>query len=104
MSTRSKPAASSTVAADVVVEARPPAWPRAAIERMNTSRSPAYDCIRTRSPRRAPPVIGDEGSTATTATARPALRTSPMRAATSVDLPAPGGPVIPTRWARPAVG
>ena len=39
---------------------------------MNTSRSPAYDCIRTRSPSSAPPVIGDDGSTATTATARPA--------------------------------
>ena len=27
-----------------------------------------------------------------------------MSAATSVDLPDPGGPVIPTRWARPASG
>ena len=47
-------------------------------------------------------MIGDDGSTATTATARPALRTSPIRAATRVDLPAPGGPVIPTTWAPPA--
>ena len=76
MSTRSNPAASSTAAAAVVVEARPPAWPRDAIERMNTSGSPAYDCIRTRSPSSAPPVIGDDGSTATTATARPAARTT----------------------------
>ena len=41
MRTRSKPAASSTAAAAVVVEASPPACPREAIERMNTSRSPA---------------------------------------------------------------
>ena len=27
-----------------------------------------------------------------------------MSAATRVDLPDPGGPVIPTRWARPATG
>jgi predicted aconitase with swiveling domain len=75
-----------------------------AIDRMNTSGSEAYDCIRTRSPRRAPPVIGDDGSTATTATARPAVRSAPIIVATSVDLPAPGGPVIPTRWARSAIG
>ncbi len=47
-------------------------------------------------------MIGLDGSTATTATARPARRTSAISAATSVDLPEPGGPVIPTRWARPA--
>ena len=35
--TRSKPAASRTAPAAPVVEASPPAWPRAAIERMNTS-------------------------------------------------------------------
>ena len=39
--TMSKPAASSTVAATVEVAARPPAWPRDAIERMNTPSSPA---------------------------------------------------------------
>ena len=47
-------------------------------------------------------MIGDDGSTATTATVRPAARSSAISAATSVDLPAPGGPVIPTRWAAPA--
>src|SRR6185503_12761596 len=60
--------------------------------------------MRTRSPSRAPPVMGLEGSTATTATGRPASRALPMSAATSVDLPEPGGPVMPTRWARPATG
>ena len=37
----SKPAASSTAAATVEVAARPPAWPRDAIDRMNTPSSPA---------------------------------------------------------------
>ena len=49
-------------------------------------------------------MIGDDGSTATTATVRPASRSSAISAATSVDLPAPGGPVIPTRCAPPASG
>jgi hypothetical protein len=39
--TMSKPQASRTAAAAAEVEARPPAWPRAAIERMKTSRSEA---------------------------------------------------------------
>ena len=103
-STRSNPAASSTVAALVLVAARPPACPRDAMLRMKTPSSVAYACIRTRSPRSAPPVIGDEGSTATTATVRPARRASAIRAATSVLLPAPGAPVIPTRCADPAPG
>src|SRR5450759_3093624 len=60
--------------------------------------------MRTRSPRTAPPVIGLDGSTATTATGRPARRSSAINAATSVLLPAPGGPVIPMSWARPASG
>ena len=53
-----KPAASMTAAAATVLAARPPEWPRDAIERMNTSSSVAWICIRTRSPRMAPPVIG----------------------------------------------
>ena len=104
MRMRSKPEASITAAAAVDVEASPPAWPRDAIERMNTSPSPAYACIRTRSPSSAPPVIGLEGSTATTPTERPAARTRSIREATSVDFPEPGGPVMPTRCARPACG
>ncbi len=104
MRIRSKPAASSTAAAAVEVDARPPACPRDAIERMKTSSSAACACMRTRSPSSAPPVIGLDGSTAMTATVRPTRRTSTIKAATSVDLPDPGGPVIPTRCARPAVG
>ena len=43
------------------VAARPPEWPRDAMERMNTSSSVAWICIRTRSPRIAPPVMGRTG-------------------------------------------
>src|SRR5258706_1501410 len=39
-----------------------------------------------------------------TPTERPRSRASAMRAETSVDLPEPGGPVIPTRWAGPPWG
>ena len=46
-------------------------------------------------------MIGLDGSTATTATVRPAARSSPIRAATSVDLPAPGGPVMPDEMGVP---
>ena len=44
--------------------------------RMNTPASPACACMRTRSPRIAPPVNGLVGSTATTPTVRPAARSS----------------------------
>ena len=61
--------------------------------------------MRTRSPRIAPPVNGDDGSMASTATslARRA-RTWPISALVSVDLPAPGAPVIPTVYASPPSG
>ena len=45
-----------------------------AIERMNTPGSVAWSCMRTRSPRIAPPVNGDDGSTASTATSSPSDR------------------------------
>src|SRR5450432_203627 len=57
--------------------------------------------MRMRSPRIAPPVKGEEGSTATMPTRFPSDRHSCARRCTSVDLPAPGGPVIPTTRARP---
>jgi hypothetical protein len=99
-----KPQASSTAAASAVVPARPPRWPREAIERMKTSRSLACSCMRIRSPRMAPPVIGLEGSMARTATARPSARATRTSAAASVDLPLPGGPVTPTTCPCPASG
>ena len=42
--------------------------PRVAIDLMNRPASVACSCIRTRSPRIAPPVNGDDGSIASTAT------------------------------------
>src|SRR5579872_2219732 len=60
--------------------------------------------MRMRSPRTAPPVNGLVGSTATTPTRRPSRRIVPTSAAISVLLPAPGGPVTPTTYARPVWG
>ncbi len=101
MRTREKPAASSTSHTWAVWTASPPMLPRVAIERMNTPGSPASSPIRTRSPSRAPPLKGLVGSTATIATVSPRRRHAWARRATSVLLPAPGGPVMPTRNARP---
>src|ERR671915_1326689 len=55
--------------------------------------------MRARSPSREPPERLDEGSTARTATVRARSRHSETSADRSVDLPAPGGPVTPTRCA-----
>ena len=67
-STTSQPAASSTRIACGVAQARPPRWPREAIDRMKTPPSVAWSCMRTRSPSRAPPENGEDGSTASTPT------------------------------------
>ena len=93
--------------------AAPAAWPRTgrrgargeAIERMKTPGSVAWSCIRTRSPSSAPPENGDDGSTASTPTRRPARAAARATSAeVVVDLPTPGEPVSPTTWARPAYG
>ena len=57
--------------------------------------------IRTLSPRMAPPVRGDDGSTASTAGRRPFSARRMVHAAVRVDFPEPGGPVSPTTWALP---
>ena len=64
MMTTSRPAASSTSATSLVARASPPRCPRVAMLRMNTPGSAACACMRTRSPRIAPPVNGLVGSTA----------------------------------------
>src|SRR6188474_3138376 len=79
--------------------ASPPRLPRVAMLRMKTSGSVACSPIRTRSPRIAPPVKGLVGSTATTPTWTSFERRRRAYSATSVDFPAPGGPVTPTRGA-----
>src|SRR5438093_5304557 len=68
---------------------------------MNTPGSVACSCIRSRSPSSAPPVNGDVGSMARTATdgwrGRPGRTGSPA----SLDFPPPGEPVSPTVEALP---
>ncbi len=78
--------------------------PRDASERMNTHSAAPASPMRMRSPSTAPPVIGLDGSTATTAIRRPRDACSRTSASISVDLPAPGEPVMPTTCARPAKG
>ena len=75
-----------------------------AIERMNTPGSMKWSCMRTRSPRMAPPEKGDDGSMASTATSLPVARTVPMSPVVSVDFPAPGAPVRPTVTVWPPSG
>ena len=55
-STRSIPSASKTRTASKVARAKPPAWPRVAIDRMKTPGSTPVSAMRMRSPRTAPPV------------------------------------------------
>jgi len=106
--TGSNPTASNNRSASGTANANPPEWPRVAIDRMNATlglpSGAAKSSIRIRSPRIAPPVSGDEGSTASTAGECPAATRSPTRRPTSVDFPEPGAPVIPTTWATPACG
>ena len=98
---QSNPAASSTRPASAAVADRPPRCPRVAMLRMKTPRSSAWPCMRTRSPRIAPPVKGLVGSTASTPTVAPDARSVAVSRSTSVLLPAPGGPVTPMIVARP---
>ena len=95
------PKASSSLITSPVARARPPRLPRVAMLRMKTSGSSVWVCIRIRSPRTAPPVNGLDGSTAMIPTDSPSPRSKVVSRSTSVDLPAPGGPVIPSTWARP---
>src|SRR5262245_676 len=94
--TRSNAAARIATAAQVC-SAMPPRRSRAAIERMNTPASPPLERIRIRSPSSAPPVRWLDGSTAITATVSPARRSPRTIPSSSVDLPAPGAPVMPIR-------
>ena len=66
---------------------------------MNSPRSAGSASIRARSPSSAPPERLEVGSTASTATVRPSSRQARASALSSVDLPAPGGPVTPTTCA-----
>src|ERR1700722_4701126 len=60
--------------------------------------------MRPRSPSRAPPLKGDDGSTASTPMRRPAARKARTSADVTVDFPTPGEPVSPTTRALPVKG
>src|SRR5215472_5610201 len=98
------PIASITRMQSPVERDRPPRLPRVARERMKTLESVACACIRIRSPRIAPPVNALVGSTAITLTDLSCLRKEAISPSTIVDLPEPGGPVIPITYARPVRG
>ena len=70
------------------------------IERMKTPGSRKCSDRRMRSPRSAPCVNGLDGSTEITPTVCSAARIRRTSAAIRLDLPTPGGPVIPTTYAR----
>ena len=72
--------------------------------RTNTPPSPAWACIRIRSPRIAPPLKGLVGSTASTPTVRPSSRQTAVKRSARVLLPTPGAPVSPTTRACPVLG
>src|SRR3954452_21784463 len=71
---------------------------------MNTPLSVACSDIRTRSPSRAPPEKGDDGSMASTPTRLSVCRSAVTSAEVVVDFPTPGGPVMPMTWALPPYG
>ena len=86
------------------VAPRPPRWPRLAIERMKTSASSTWPCMRTRSPRIAPPVNGLVGSTASTPTGRAVPADAPDQPVGERRLPR-GAPVMSRpSTARPVWG
>ncbi len=93
--TSSKPNAPRSRIASRAASDRPPRWPRAPMLRMKTLGSRACRCMRMRSPRIAPPVKGELGSVASTATEECFLRSRETTASTMVDLPVPGAPVNP---------
>jgi len=74
------------------------------IERMKTPGSRKCSVRRMRSPRSAPCVNGLEGSTETTPTVLSCARIWRTSAAIRLDLPTPGGPVMPTTYAEPVSG
>ena len=99
--TMSKPAASHSSMASRVRAATPPSVPDEGDGRIKAFGSAASRPMRVLSPRMAPPVRVELGSTASTATLCPcAVRLLPS-VSMSVDLPTPGTPVMPTRTPPP---
>src|SRR3984957_8545212 len=93
-----------TTSDSLVARATPPRVPAVGDGRTKAAGSVASLVMRVLSPRMLPPVRVDDGSTASTATRCPWSISRPPRASMKVDLPTPGTPVMPTRWAGPACG
>ena len=98
-STTSAPQASTRRIASRVRRPTPPSAAWLGLGRMNASGARASLSIRVLSPRIEPPERVEDGSTASTASRRPAsVSVSPSRSM-KLDLPTPGVPVSPTRSA-----
>ena len=91
----SMPNASISLTASPAFWDKPPRLPRVAMERIKIPESIIRSIMRIRSPKIAPPEYGLVGSIATIPTVLPRLRNSFAILSVRVDLPAPGGPVIP---------
>jgi hypothetical protein len=102
--TISYPAASQTRRASRVLRATPPRVVPEGEGRMKASSLPASLVMRVLSPRIDPPLRLEEGSTERTASRCPMSMRWLPRDSTKVDLPTPGGPVMPTLTAFPVSG
>ena len=97
ISTRSHPQARRNPAMSSTMRGTLPDEERVAIERTYTRSLMAglsTEDMRMRSPSRAPPVRGELGSTASSATLWPSLAHAVIKASTRTDLPTPGAPVM----------
>ena len=97
--TRSNPAASQSAIASRVKRPTPPSVPDDGEGRTKAFSFTDNVGIRVLSPSMDPPLTTELGSTVSTATEWPRLIMCPPSVSMKVDLPAPGGPVIPIRSA-----
>ena len=100
----SKPAASHSNMVSRVFCATPPKAPSDGLGRIYAFCSRLNNSMRVLSPRILPPLNGELGSTANTATFLPWLIRCKPNASINVDLPTPGIPVIPIRILLPVLG
>ena len=91
----SKPATDISCVISKICVCSPPSAPLLASDLIYTFGWLYHSLILIRSPKSAPKLKGEEGSTQTTPTFFPAATQFAIKASTKVLLPAPGGPVIP---------
>ena len=77
-------------------EASPPGWFLVASDLTKTESAESASCILILSASSAPPLLGEDGSTARTATLSPLSAHFEIRLPINEDLPTPGGPVTPS--------